>query len=159
MIKLFEVNEALMKAFDEETGELLISEEELDEIFRAEENGINYFLALYKNSLATAEAYANEAKALKARADACKKIAERAFNRLEQHMEGKPYESEVGKISYRKSTKCECVNKEAFDGWDDRFSYGSAEFKANVNDIKTALKNGEFIPGFALVDYNNMSIK
>lgn len=158
MIYLYEVDERLKNAFDEETGELLISEEELDAIFKAEKDGLNYFMAQYKNALATAEALSNEAKKLKKRADAYTKIAEKAFSKIEKHLEGNPYESEYGKVSYRKSSKCEQMDEMAFLTWDERFSYGKSEFKPSVADIKSAIKAGKKIPGWQINEYNNMSI-
>lgn len=158
-IPLYEINAKLAEAFDEETGELLISEEELDEIFENEKKGVDYFIALYKNSSATGTAFDEEAKALAKRAKAYQRIAERAFKTLDKHMAGSTYESTVGKIAYRKSTKCEQTDEMAFLKWDERFSYGSTEFKPAVKEIKMAISSGKEIPGWANNEYINMNIK
>lgn len=157
-VPLYEINQKLMEAFDEETGELLIPEEELDAIFEAEKNGINYFMGLYKNASATAICFEAEAKKQKKRADAYKRIAQKAFERIEKHMEGNSFESEVGTISYRKSTRCEQFDEMAFLQWDGRFEYGSSDFVPDKTAIKEAIKSGKEVPGWSNNDYLNMSI-
>ncbi len=158
-IPLYEIDKRLAEAFDEETGELLISEEELDNIFAQEAKGVEYFIRLYKNSLATAAAYKDEIKRLEAMAEKYEKVAEKAINVIDKHQAGHEFECTSGCIKYRKSTKVEPFDEMAFLQWDGRFQYGKSEFTPSKNDIKRAIKAGTEIPGWGLRDYNNISIK
>lgn len=158
-IPLYAINQRLLSAIDEETGEILISEAELDDILKNEEQGIEHFIGLYKNALATADAYRNEAKRLIDRARAAEHVAEKAMERLDKHQDGRTYECVAGKISYRKSTTCDEVDADAFNAWPNKALYGQyGDFKPDKKEIARALKTGAQIPGFKLTEHNNISI-
>lgn len=163
-MKLYEVSGKLADAIDEETGEILIPEEEFEELIKAEEQGVDHFIGLYKNAKATAAALKDEKKTMDANFDsrikAAERVAEHAEFVLKMHLKGNKYESSVGSIKYRKSTRCEATDLSQFMKWDGRLEYlAYADPKPKLDDITEAIKSGELIPGFALVDYQNMNIK
>lgn len=162
-IKLYEVNPLIEKAIDYETGELLIPEEEFDALIQAEQDGIKYFVSLYKNALATQKAFEEEKKAqaelFDAKINACKRTAERAKSMLDKHLDGNKWEGTEGKISYRSSTTTEQVDLDAFLNWDGRFKYMDFKPNPHKDDIGKAIDAGEEIPGFSRVKHNNIQIK
>lgn len=161
-LSLYEIGAKLETAIDFETGEILIPEEEFDSLVEKETDGIKYFMALSKNMRATAKALTEEKKAIEdtftSRIKAAERIADHAEYVLSNYLKGEKYESEVGTISWRKSTVVD-VNEEQFLQWDGRMDYLDYTPKIKKEDIKRALKAGELIPGCQLNEKNNMQIK
>lgn len=157
-MKLYEIKEEFMKLFDEETGEIY-DIEALEKLEMAEEEKIRNIICQYKQLMAEASLLKAEEQNLAKRRKARENSAEWLLNYVDKHLEGRDYETTEGKLSHRKSTKCEMTDELAFLEWDQRFMYGKSEFIANKKDIGDAIKNGIIIPGWSRVDYMNASIK
>jgi len=162
-IKLYEVNDRIMNAIDPETGEILIPEEEFDKLIEAGENGCNYFVALFKNAKATADALRAEKKArdedFDVRIRACERTMERAQRALDNHLQGNMWQGDSGKVGYRKSTSTEATDMEAFLKWDGRHRFLRYEPKPIKDEIAKALDAGEQVVGWERDSHNNIQIK
>lgn len=157
-IKLYEIAEAYESIIDDETGEIL-DEEAFEAIQEAEDQKLECITALYQNKKALRDAIKAQKMELAKRQQALEKAMESIERLVDNHMRGRKWEGVHGKISYRKSTTTECTDEDAFLAWDDRWLYGTSEFKANKDDIGKAIKDGIEIPGWTRVDHNKMSIK
>lgn len=157
-MKLFEINFEIEKLFDEETGEIF-DIEALEKLEMARDEKVRNIIALYKNMKAEADALKTAKAELAKRQSAKEKSAQRLLEYLDSCMNGCPFECVEGRLSYRKSQATECVDEEAFLGWEGRFAYGKAELVPDKDSIKKAIKLGEEIPGWAVVEHNNASIK
>lgn len=157
-MSLYEVEQKFMEVIDQDTGEVLCSEEEFDNLMANEENGIEYFIRAYKNKQAYAKALKDEETALKKRREAAEKAMENIKNRLDRHMAGQRYECPSGAINYRKSTTTDAVDLDAFLKWDGRFQYLEFDPKPKKKEIGEAIKAGTEIPGFVQTEHLNCSI-
>lgn len=159
MMPLYEVQKKFLEVIDEETGEIKISEEEFEELVKAEENALEYFIRLYKNKMAYAKALREEEKLLAERRHRIEKTCDGIIQKLDKHMQGNKYECKSGSLNYRKSTAAVPTDEMEFLKWDGRFLYGSSTFTPDKESIKRAINEGTDIPGWAIETRNNASIK
>lgn len=162
-IKLYEVNDRIMQAIDPDTGEIIIPEEEFDNLIKAGEEGCEYFVALFKNAKATAEALKEEKRQrdddFSSRIKACERTMEWASRVLSNHLDGNKWQGKNGKVSFRTSTSTEEVDLKSFLEWNGRFQYMDMKPNPHKEEIGKALDAGIEIPGFARVKKNNIQIK
>lgn len=156
---LYEIKQQYINAIDEETGEILLSEEEFEKLMESEKMAMEYFIRLYKNKMAYVKALKDEEDALKARRDKVKKSADSIFAKIEKHLNGDKYECGSGVISWKIGNSAVQTDENAFMHWESRFLYGNSEFKPDKNAIKKAIAEGTKIPGWEVQQNNNMSIK
>lgn len=154
---LYEVEQKFIEAIDEETGEILISEEEFENLVKNEEQGLEYFIRLYKNKKAYAEALKAEEKSLKERRERLEKSMDGIKERLDAYLKGNKFECVSGKVNYRKSTSTN-VDMEAFLQWDGRFPYLKFEPTADKKALAELVDNGAEIPGVTREVKMNCSI-
>lgn len=155
---LFQIDEEFNKLFDQETGEIF-DIEAFEQLEMARDQKLRNIVCFYKRLTAEAKAIKDAEAELKKRRTAKENSAERLLNLIDSYQGGNPFECTEGKLSYRKSTKTELVNEEAFNKWEGRWAYGKSEFTPSKEMIGTALKAGQDIPGWAQVEHLNASIK
>lgn len=160
-MNLYEINADLVAAFeaavDQETGEVL-NEDALDEFYglqMAWDEKIENIACYIKNLKADAAALKAEKDALAARQKVAERKAERLSRYLSLALNGNKYESPRAKITWRKSESVEIADITQIP---EEYLTCAAP-TANKVDLKAALKAGKEIPGAALVQNMNMSIK
>lgn len=158
-MNLYEVQQKFLEVIDEETGEIKISEEELEELIKSEEMALEYFIRLYKNKMAFVKALREEEKLLADRRHKIEKSCEGILGSLDKYLQGNKYECKSGSLNYRKSTAVVPTDEMSFLKWEGRFLYGSASFVADKDAIKRAINEGSEIPGWAIEQRLNASIK
>lgn len=157
-MKLFEIDEALMNCFDDETGE--INEEMYELLTEKREEKIESLLCWYKNLCSDAEQLKEQENIFKERRQTMENKAERLKNYIEYALAGEKFETAKVKVSYRKSKAVEV--SEDFVKWaqdndrDDLLTY--KEPTVSKTAVKKALEYGETIPA-QIVENINMSIK
>lgn len=151
-----------LECIDEETGEITDSEaltkfeEEIYKLLQEKSTGIiNYY-----NSR---EYFLENIKAEIKRLQALKKSIETKQDNFKQYikycmknMDVKKIETSAGNISLRKSEKTEINDENIIPA---KFTTIVQEIKISKADIKKAIKNGEDVPGAALVQDFSVTIK
>lgn len=161
-MKLYEIDQAILDTIDQETGEIL-DVERLNELAMARQDKLEGVALWIKNLDADAAAIGEEIKALTERKKAAEQKALKLREWLQEALGGEKLETARCAISYRKSTAVEISNEDsfmewaAFNGRDDLLTFLAP--KANKTEIKKAIAGGTEIPGVALVERQNMSIK
>ena len=176
-MKIYPINEQIEKlmesAVDEDTGELLMGEEELQQAIEQLQMDFDEKIVElrneYINLTAEAEAIKTEKLKLAARQSRAEKQAERLKRWLSYLLKGEKFQKDAVKISYRKSDevvfdKDEDGNEktDAFVEWADKnfpslLNYKKPEpIKA---EIKKAIKAGMEVDFAHLVDKQNIQIK
>ena len=145
--------------FDEETGEVLFDEENLNDLMIAFNEKVDNIACYIKSLEGLNEAIANEKKALDARKKANDKKIERLkdyikYNMMQREMD--KLETGRNKISFRKSTSLNIINEDAIPMW---FFEQKVEYKLNKTQLTKELKNGQIIEGCELVEKQNLQLK
>ena len=162
--------ENLMYTFvNEETGEMLCTEEEMQEaIAQLEMDFDKKILALRNSYLETelnAKRVAAEAKTLRDEATNVQKRANSLQNRAERIkrfvaylLKGEKFDKDGAKVSYRKSE--ECVLDDNFTEWAIENAKELLKWEPRKTDVKEALKSGlyEDIPAH-IEERRNIQIK
>ena len=153
-MKLYEINEQIMACIDNETGEI-IDTDKLNELQIAKDEKIENLALWYKDLLAEANALKEEKEAFAEREKAAKNKAESIKNYLSYVLNGENFKTTKCALSFRKSEKTVI---------DDIYSIPKkflkyAEPKADLTEIKKAIKNGEEINGAHLEEAQNIQIK
>ena len=163
-MKLYEIDSAIEKliaeSIDEETGELLIDPEKLEELQMQREAKIESLALYYKNLTAEAKAIREEEVALAARRKTVENVAERAKNYLEFALKGEKFKTPRVAVSYRKSTQVELETD--FVEWAQVHEPDLLRYKDPEPDktaISNALKAGKEIGKAWLVENTSMQIK
>lgn len=160
---LYEIDQELMeayeKAIDPETGEIIDEAlfTRLDELQEERTDKIEGICCWIKNLKAEANAIKEEAKALSERAKADEKKADRLTSWIEKVLAGEKFQTPKVAVSWRKSTTLEITTDNIMDIPPTYLKFKDPE--PDKNAIKKAIKEGEIIPGCALVENNNMTIK
>ena len=153
-MKLYEINEQIMACIDNETGEI-IDIDKLNELQIAKDEKIENLALWYKDLLAEADALKKEKEAFAAREKAANNKAESIKNYLSYALNGENFKTTRCVLSFRKSEKTVI---------DDIYSIPKiylkyAEPKADLTEIKKAIKNGKKIKGAHLEEAQNIQIK
>lgn len=164
--------ETLMASFlDEETGEVIVSEEEMtaaieklqmdfDEKIKALRN--SYLTSMLNAKCVGAEASAlyQESMAARKRANTEENKAERTKRFIAFLLHGETFNKDGVKISYRKSDKLVIDDEGKLRDWAKQ---SGPEFlkepELRENDIKTAIKNGTDVPFAHVESRNNIQVK
>lgn len=161
-MRLFEIKAEFEKlfneCFDEETGEIT-DVEAWATLEALEEEKLQNTVAYYKNLISDAKELKEAAKELTARAKRYESKAESISRLLDNYLQGRKFECVEGVCKYTKSTTAEQTDEMAFLLWDERFNYGTSEFKPDKMAIKQAIKSGKDVAGWAVVEHNNFSVK
>lgn len=153
-MKLYEINEQMLSCVDSETGEL-IDPEKLNELQIAKDEKIKNLGLWYKDLLAEATALKREREAFAAREKAAKNKAESIKDYLSYVLNGENFKTTECVISFRRSEKT--IIDDIYSLPESFLKY--AEPKADLTEIKKAIKNGEEIKGAHLEETQNIQIK
>lgn len=164
-MNLYEINEHLKKVIeegfsvDEETGEILFDEENLNELKEAFVDKIDGIACYIKSLNAKAEAIKKEMDNLKARKEACERKADKlkdyiANNLKVVDMDG--IETTRNKIGFRKSTSVK-VNDPSLVPY--KFRQTETVYKIDKKEILKNLRDGIVVEGCELEVKSNLQIK
>lgn len=153
-MKLYEINEQILNCIDTETGEI-VDVEKLNKLQLAKDEKIENLALWYKDLLAEANALKDEKEAFAAREKAAKNKAESIKNYLSYVLNGESFKTTKCALSFRKSEKC--IVDDFYSIPESFLKY--AEPKADLTEIKKAIKNGEEIKGAHLEETQNIQIK
>ena len=153
-MKLYEINEQILNCIDSETGEL-IDPEKLNDLQIAKDEKIENLALWYKDLLAESNALKEEKEAFAAREKVAKNKAESIKNYLSYVLNGENFKTTKCALSFRKSEKT--VIDDIYSIPESFLKY--AEPKADLTEIKKAIKNGEEIKGAHLEETQNIQIK
>ena len=153
-MKLYEINEQIMACIDNETGEI-IDTDKLNELQIAKDEKIENLALWYKDLLAEANALKKEKEAFAAREKSAQNKAESIKNYLSYVLNGENFKTTKCALSFRKSEKT--VIDDIYSIPEKFLKY--AEPKADLTEIKKAIKNGEEINGAHLEEAQNIQIK
>ena len=153
-MKLYEINEQILNCIDSETGEV-IDPEKLNDLQIAKDEKIENLALWYKDLLAEANALKEEKEAFAEREKAAKNKAESIKNYLSYVLNGENFKTTKCALSFRKSEKT--VIDDIYSIPENFLKY--SEPKADLTEIKKAIKNGEEIKGAHLEETQNIQIK
>lgn len=153
-MKLYEINEQIMACIDNETGEI-IDIDKLNELQIAKDEKIENLALWYKDLIAEANALKEEKEAFAEREKAAKNKAESIKNYLSYVLNGENFKTTKCELSFRKSEKT--VIDDIYSIPEKFLKY--AEPKADLTEIKKAIKKGEEIKGAHLEEAQNIQIK
>lgn len=162
------IEQLLASAVDEESGELIFTEEELAEKLAAIEIEFDDKIKALRNSYLTdmmdSKCIAAEASALyKMQQDVSKraKAVENRANRTKRFiaylLKGEKFDKDGVKISYRRSE--ETVIDEGFVDWARNNAPQFLDCKARTADIKTAIKAGEVFEHAHIEQKQNIQVR
>lgn len=172
-MKLYEINQALESILsnylyfgdsfvDAETGEVLEDEAaevvlaELRNLQMAREEKLENLACWIKGMDADVVAMKNEEKNLTQRRKSLENKRERIFNFLYENLNGEKITSPRVKVSYRKTAAVDVFNMSEIP---DAFKRIKTIEEPDKTAIKEAIKDGDEVPGAALVERLSMSIK
>ena len=151
-MKLYEINEQIMACID--NGEI-IDTDKLNELQIAKDEKIENLALWYKDLIAEANALKEEKEAFAEREKAAKNKAESIMNYLSYVLNGENFKTTKCALSFRKSERT--VIDDIYSIPEIYLKY--AEPKADLTEIKKAIKNGEEIKGAHLEEAQNIQIK
>lgn len=163
MANLFEINQAMMDAWDAaidpETGELdadaLAAFEALQ---MARDEKVENIGCWIKNLNADAAALKEESKNMNERAKRAERKADGLKRYLEAALHGEKFQSTRCAISWRRSTSVE-VDEAELPDLPEQYVRRKVTVEADKTAIKDALKAGEVIEGCRLVEKQSIQIK
>ena len=153
-MKLYEINEQILNCIDTETGEI-IDIDKLNELQMAKDEKLENLALWYKDLIAEANALKEEKEAFAAREKAAKNKAESIKNYLSYALNGANFKTTKCALSFRTSERT--VIDDIYSVPENFLKY--SEPKADLNEIKKAIKNGEEIKGAHLEEKQNIQIK
>lgn len=153
-MKLYEIDKQILECVDLETGEL-IDPEKLNALNIEREKKIKGLGLWYKDLIAEAEALKKEKERFAEREKSAKSKAESIKKYLFSVLNGENFKTTECVISFRKSEKT--VIDDIYKLPESFLKY--AEPKADLTEIKKAIKNGETISGAHIEEAQNIRIK
>ena len=153
-MKLYEINQSILECIDNETGEI-IDADKLNELQIAKDEKLENLALWYKDLLAEANALKEEKETFAEREKAAKNKAESIKNYLSHVLNGENFKTTKCALSFRKSEKT--VIDDMYSIPESFLKY--SEPKADLTEIKKAIKNGEEIKGAHLEETQNIQIK
>ena len=153
-MKLYEINQSILDCIDNETGEI-IDADKLNDLQIARDEKLENLALWYKDLLAEANALKEEKETFAEREKAAKNKAESIKNYLSHVLNGENFKTTKCALSFRKSEKT--VIDDIYSIPESFLKY--SEPKADLTEIKKAIKNGEEIKGAHLEETQNIQIK
>ena len=153
-MRLYEINEQIMACIDSETGEV-IDPEKLNNLKIAKDEKLENLALWYKDLLAEANALKEEKEAFAAREKTARNKAESIKNYLSYALNGENFKTTKCALSFRTSERT--VIDDIYSVPENFLKY--SEPKADLNELKKAIKNGEEIKGAHLEETQNIQIK
>ena len=154
--------------FDEETGEVFFTEDDLDKLEEALDKKLESLSGIHQMYLSKADALKARAKEVAESGKAFEKKAEKIKNYIDSLMKMNNKEKlEVGdkKLSYRKSTAGNITDEVELIKWINSSDENKQKYlkykepEIAKKALSDAVKAGEKIPGFELVENRNLIIK
>ena len=153
-MRLYEINEQIMACIDSETGEV-IDPEKLNDLQIAKDEKLENLALWYKDLLAEANALKEEKEAFAAREKTARNKAESIKNYLSYALNGANFKTTKCVLSFGTSERT--VIDDIYSIPENFLKY--YEPKADLAEIKKAIKNGEEIKGAHLEETQNIQIK
>ena len=155
MSSLYEINNQLLACTDQETGEIIDTEQ--FELLQMDRNDKLESIALWhKNLLAEAKAYKAEKDSFADKQKRAENKAESLKKYLDSALQGSKFGTTRVDISYRKSTNVEVADIELLP---NDYKKSITTVSADKVELAKALKAGEIINGATLIENNNIQIK
>ena len=154
-MKLYEIDEALVECFDSETGE--VTDLDAYENLQGErDKKIEGIACIIKNRQALIDALKAEKKRMDDRISTLETQNDNTKAFLDSVLQGHRFETEKAVCSYRKSTRVDITDISKIP---DEYLNVKTEIAPMKTAIKQALKDNKEVPGCALIETNNLSIK
>lgn len=157
------IEKILASFIDEDTGEVLFSEEEMESRLELAKLEFSQMILNLRNEVinrtAEAEAIKDEKMKLEKRQKRATEAAERAKRFLAYLTKGEKYSDGVVKIGYRKSDYIAIDDREKLMAWAIDHNRFLKDPELREGDIKQAIKNGEDIPYAHLEERANIQVK
>lgn len=150
--------------FDEETGEVFFTADDLETLEMARDEKINNIIGYIKDL----EINASNMKTIKDDYAKRQKSSESKAESLKRYLDGylktngldKGIETENGIVSYRKSKSVDIYDELALQTFIEEFQeFAKIKIEPSKTDIKKAIEDGKVIPGANIKENINMSIK
>lgn len=152
-MNLYEINNAMQKCINLETGEIDL---ELFEKLQLEKDEKIENVALWiKNLSSDVESMENEKKAFEERIKACKNKVSSLKTYLEMALNGEKFQTAKCSITFRKSKSIEVTDISKLE----KNYLKCAEPTADKTAIKKAIESGVTVAGASLVENLNVQIK
>lgn len=153
-MKLYEINEAIEKCVDMETGEI-IDEAALDALKMERAEKIHNIAAWIVNLKADAKAYKERADEFTARKNAAENKAESLKRYLENNLRGEGWKDADFRVTFSKTKYVNVLDEKAIPAkW-----WKKPEPQLMKQEITKAIKLGESIPGVELAERQSMTVK
>lgn len=154
-MKLYEIDQAIMDCLDEETGEI-IDLDKLNSLMVEREKKIEGVALWYKNLAAEEEMCKKEKKAFEEREKRANAKKESLKKWITGALEGQKFSTAKCAITFRNSEQVLMMDDATIP---KEFQRIKTSVEPDKDAIKAALKNGQIIPGFALQQNLNATIK
>lgn len=154
-MKLYEIDEALAQCFDPETGEI-VDAEAYENLQGERDKKIEGIACIIKNRQALIDELEKESKRMAERVSVLKTQNENTKAFLDSILHGQRFETAKAVCSYRKSTRVDITDMSKIP---DEYMNVKTEIAPMKTAIKQALKDNKEVPGCALIETNNLSIK
>lgn len=153
-MKLFEINEEIMKCVDVETGEI-IDEVKLQQLQMARDIKIENIACWIKNILSDAEALKAQKQVFADRQKAAENKAESLKRYLSKVLEGQKFTTDKVAVSFRKTSSVNVTDITQLK--EEYLKY--ADPTPDKTAIKNAIKAGKDVAGAEIVEDQSISIK
>ena len=153
-MKLFEINEEIMKCVDVETGEI-IDEVKLQQLQMARDIKIENIACWIKNTLSDAEALKAQKQVFADRQKAAENKAESLKRYLSKVLEGQKFTTDKVAVSFRKTSSVNVTDITQLK--EEYLKY--ADPTPDKTAIKNAIKAGKDVAGAEIVEGQSISIK
>lgn len=153
-MKLFEIDEEIMKCVDVETGEI-IDEVKLQQLQMARDIKIENIACWIKNILSDAEALKAQKQVFADRQKAAENKAESLKRYLSKVLEGQKFTTDKVAVSFRKTSSVNVTDITQLK--EEYLKY--ADPTPDKTAIKNAIKAGKDVAGAEIVEGQSISIK
>lgn len=156
---IYEINQAILDCIDEETGEI-IDTEQLDKLQMERDTKLENVACWIKDLKAEAEALKNEKQALAERQKVAENKVESLKNWLAYALDGQKFKTAKCAVSFRNTESVEVTEaglEALMKDHDELLTYKQPE--PNKTAIKQALKDGLTVQGVQLVQNVSTIIK
>ncbi len=154
-MKLYEINEALEKCFDMETGEM-IDEEQFNALLEEKDKKIEGVACIVKNKAALIAELKAEKARITDRIGVLENQNANTMGFLDSILGGRPFETAKVKCGYRKSTAVDVIDIAKIP---EKYVEEVVDLKPDKKEIKAAIKAGEKVPGAVLCERESLSVK
>ena len=154
------IDEMIANAIDPETGEILVTDEEINALQMEREQKIENIALYIKNQEAMVSAIREEEKALASRRRTCENRVERLKEYLKTALAGNRFQTAKCDIRFRKTSVVEIGD--GFIDWAEKNREDLLRYKLPEVDktaVAKALKNGDIVPFTGITEKMGVTIK